>query len=207
MPRKLGLREVSEEEANQIRRLASSRTQQLRLVQRARIIQLLLDNPKLPAGKAGRMVGYKSDYPGRTWVKRFNEHGLKGFADEQRSGRSPTYDENTRSCLINMALQKPDSLGYPFALWTENRLQALEKLEQKESEKSFLSQIAFQERYGLHLSTYTIWTWVTSEGLKWKRQQSWFHDVEKHDPEFVEKRGPSFMPTPMQALQVPHEPG
>ena len=190
MPRKLGLREVSEEEANQIRRLASSRTQQSRLVQRAKIIQLLLDNPKLPAGKAGRMVGYKSDYPGRTWIKRFNEHGIIGLADEQRSGRPPTYDENARSCLINMALQKPDSLGYPFALWTESRLQT-----------------AFQERYGLHLSTYTIWTWVTSEGLKWKRQQSWFHDVEKHDPEFVEKRGPSFMPTPMQALQVPHEPG
>jgi len=27
-----------------------------------------------------------------------------------------------------------------------------------------------------------------------KRQQSWFHDAEKHDPEFVEKRGALLRP-------------
>lgn len=188
MSRLLRLREVSDEEAEQVRKLATSRTQPARLVQRAKIIQSLLDNPKLPAGKAGRMVGYKSDYPGCTWVKRFNEHGIKGFADEQRSGRPSTYNENTRSSLVDMVLQKPSSLGYPFELWTESRLQ-----------------IAFQERYGIRLSTHTIWTWVTAEGLKWKRQQSWFHEPEKHDPEFVEKRGPSSMPIPMPALQALHE--
>ena len=41
----------------------------------------------------------------------------------------------------------------------------------------------------LHLSDSTIWTWLDEDGLEWKRQQSWFHDAEKHDPEFVEKRG------------------
>jgi transposase len=174
MSRVLKLREVSHEEAEQIRKLASSRTQPLRLVQRAQIIQHMLDNPKLHAGEAGRMAGYKSDYPGCNWVKRFNQQGIKGLQDEVRSGRPPIYNENIRGFLIDMVLQKPDSLGYPFALWTESRLQA-----------------AFQERYGIHLSTYTIWTWVTSEGLKWKRQQSWFHEPEKHDPEFTEKRGPS----------------
>jgi transposase len=190
MSRVLRLRALSEEEAKQVRQLANSRTQPLRIVQRARIICLLLDNPKLPTGKAGRMVGYKSDLPGRTWVKRFNELGIQGLEDKPRSGCPPTHTQDIRSCLINLALQKPQSLGYPFALWTLERLQQ-----------------AFSERYGLHLSQSTIWDWVDSEGLKWKRQQSWFHDVEKHDPEFVEKRGPSFMPTPMQALHVPRDPG
>jgi hypothetical protein len=41
------------------------------------------------------------------------------------------------------------------------------------------------------LSDSTIWEWVEGEGFKWKRQQSWFHEAEKHDPEFVEKRGAS----------------
>ena len=172
MSRVLPLREVSEEEAEQVYKMASSRTQPARLVQRAKIIQLLLDNPKLPAGEAGRKVGYKSDYPGRTWVKRFNELGIQGLVDEPRSGHPPYYDEDTRSSLIDLVLQKPDSLGYPFALWTQGRLQE-----------------AFKERYGIHLARSTIWTWVTSEGLKWKRQQSWFHEPEKHDPESVEKRG------------------
>jgi transposase len=48
---------------------------------------------------------------------------------------------------------------------------------------------AFKERHGVHLSDSTIWTWMDEEGFQWKRQQSWFHDAEKHDPEFVEKRG------------------
>jgi transposase len=142
----------------------------------------MLDDPKLHAGEAGRLVGYKSDYPGCNWVKRFNQQGIKGLQDEERSGRPLIYNENIRGSLINMALQKPASLGYPFALWTESRLQA-----------------AFQERYGFHLSSYTIWTWVTSEGLKWKRQQSWFHEPEKHDPEFVQKRGSSSRHTPGDA--------
>ena len=63
----------------------------------------------------------------------------------------------------------------PFKLWTLERLQS-----------------AFKERQGVHLSDSTIWTWLDEEGLKWKRQQSWFHEAEKHDVEFVEKRGASF---------------
>jgi hypothetical protein len=27
--------------------------------------------------------------------------------------------------------------------------------------------------------------------LEWKRQQSWFHEAQRHDPQFVEKRGAS----------------
>lgn len=171
MSRLLRLREVSDEEAEQVRKLATSRTQPARIVQRAKIIQTLLDDPKLPAGEAGKLVGYKSDVPGREWVKRFNEHGVQGLKDKRRPGRPPDHSETVRSSLISLALQKPSSLGYPFELWTLERLQR-----------------AFEEREGVHLSDSTIWTWLEAEGLKWKRQQSWFHEAEKHDPEFVEKR-------------------
>jgi transposase len=68
-------------------------------------------------------------------------------------------------------------LGYPFALWTLERLQT-----------------AFQEQHGIHLSDSTIWEWLAAEGLEWKRQESWFHETEKHDPQFVEKRGASSPP-------------
>ena len=61
-----------------------------------------------------------------------------------------------------------------FKLWTLERLQT-----------------AFQERHGIHLSDSTIWEWLEADGLEWKRQESWFHEAEKHDPEFVEKRGAS----------------
>ena len=146
------------------------------LVQRARVITQMLADPKLSATESGLQVGF-SNVMGAVWVRRINEEGLAGLEDRPRAGRPPTHDEAVRSALINLALQKPRSLGYPFELWTLERLQD-----------------AFEEQEGVHLSDSTIRTWMEAEGFRWKRQQSWFRDVEKHDPEFVEKRGPSSRP-------------
>jgi transposase len=173
MPKYLRLRSVSAEEETQVRELGKSRRAEARLVQRARIICALLDNPTLSAAAAGRQAGYSSDVPGREWVKRFNERGIAGLEDEARAGRPPVHSPEVRSKVIDLALQKPTSLGLPFALWTLERLQR-----------------ELQQREGIYLSDSTIWEWVNAEGLVWKRQQSWFHEAEKHDPEFVEKRGP-----------------
>lgn len=134
----------------------------------------MLDDPQLHASHAGIKAGFKSLQMGLNWVKRFNEEGLAGLEDKPKAGRPPTHDQQVHSALISLALQKPDSLGYPFKLWTLERLQT-----------------AFQERQGVHLSDSTIWEWMEAEGFSWKRQQSWFHEAEKHDPEFVEKRGAS----------------
>lgn len=179
MPKKIRLRALTPEEKAEIKRLAASRTEEVRLVQRARLIAAMLEDPNLTAGEAGLKVGYRSVGSGPMWVQRFNAKGLAGLEDRPRSGRKPTHSQEVRSALISLALQKPRSLGYPFELWTLERLQR-----------------AFEERHGIHLSDSTIWTWMEEEGFHWKRQQSWFHDAERHDPEFVEKRGPSFRPIP-----------
>ena len=173
MPKRIELRDMTEEENKEIRRLAASRTAPARLVQRAKVIEVMLDNPKLGAVKAGRLAGYKSEASGTRWAKRFNEMGIEGLADQRRPGRPATHDESVRSALINLAVQKPRTLAYPFELWTLERLQT-----------------AFEEKEGVHLSGSTIWTWLRDEGLDWKRQQSWFHDAQHHDPQFAEKRGP-----------------
>jgi transposase len=172
------LRSLKTEEEAEIRRLVASRKEAFRLVQRAKVIVAMLEDPKLHATQAGLQVGFSGTQSGVTWVKRFNENGLAGLEDKPQTGRPPTHDQKVRSALISLATQKPDTLGYPFKLWTLERLQN-----------------AFQEREGVHLSDSTIWEWVEGEGLKWKRQQSWFHEAEKHDPEFVEKRGASQRPT------------
>ncbi len=173
MPKRVHLRELTTEEKEAIERLAKSRTAAIRLVQRARIIELMLNDLTLNASEAGLRAGFKSNAVGAVWVKRFNEAGLAGLQDEARSGRPAQHDQAVRGKLISLALQKPRSLGYPFELWTLERLQTV-----------------LEEREGIHLSDSTIWTWLAEEGLEWKRQQSWFHEVERHDPEFVEKRGP-----------------
>lgn len=172
MPKKLRLRELSEKEVGEIAGLVRSRTSPVRLTQRARVIQGMLEDPQLSAAKAGRLAGYKSDFSGQLWVNRFNQQGLAGLEDEPRLGHPRVHSEETRGKLVSLALQKPPTLGYPYQLWTLERVQR-----------------AFEEREGRHLSDSTIWTWLAEEGLEWKRQQSWFHEAQRHDPQFVEKRG------------------
>jgi len=172
MPKHVRLREVSEAEALEVRRVAKSRTAPVRAVQRAKIIVALLDDPTLNASEAALRAGYRTGQSGPKWVRRFNDEGVAGMDDRPRSGAPPTHSEEVKGKLISLALQKPRSLGYPFELWTLARLQE-----------------AFETREGVHLSDSTIWTWMADEGFEWKRQESWFHDAEHHDPEFVEKRG------------------
>lgn len=172
MPKRIQLRSLTSEEEQQIRRLANARKEPMRLVQRARIIAAMLDDPELTATEAGMRVGFSRPI-GPIWVRRFNEEGVAGLQDRPREGRPPTHNEEVRSALISLALQKPSSLGYAFELWTLERLQR-----------------AFKERHNIHLSDSTIWTWMDEEGFKWKRQQSWFQEPDKRDPKFVEKRGP-----------------
>jgi transposase len=174
MRKPVRLRTLTTEETAEIRRLAASRTEPFRMVQRARLIASMLDNPGLYASEAGQQVGFRSPIMGVAWVRRFNEEGLPGLQDKKRGGRKPTHSQAVRSALISLALQKPNTLGYPFKLWTLERLQT-----------------AFEERERVHLSDSTIWTWMAEEGFEWKRQESWFHEAEKHDPQFVEKRGAS----------------
>ena len=174
MPARVQLRPVSREEAEAVRHLAASRTEPAALVQRARIIRTLLENPALSAGAAARRVGFIREDVGPAWVRRFNTAGLDGLRDAPRAGRPPTHTAEVRSRLIALAVQKPHTLGHPFALWTLERLQR-----------------AFEAEHHVHLSDSTIWTWLKDEGLVWKRQQTWFHEPHRHDPEFVEKRGTS----------------
>jgi transposase len=161
MPKRIELRTLTTEEEAEIRRLAKSRKEPIRLVQRAQVIAAMLDDPSLPASRAGEQVGFKGAPMGIRWVKRFNEAGVAGLLDAERSGRPPTHSQETRSALLDLALQKPRNLGYPFELWTLKRLQ-----------------VAFKERHGVHLSDSTIWTWVEEEGFRWRKQESWFHEPE-----------------------------
>jgi transposase len=172
MPKYIRLREMSESEVAEVRRLARARQEAVELVKRARLIEYVLDHPEVPATRAAMRVGFGSIASGSEWVKRFNAEGVAGLYNRPKSGRPLTHSEEVRSQVLDVALQKPRSLGYPFEMWTLERLQ-----------------VALREKHNLRLSRSTIWQWLDDEGLEWKRQESWFHEPERHDPEFVEKRG------------------
>lgn len=61
------LRSLTTEEVTEIKRLASSRKAPMRLVQRARVIALMLEDPSLYATSAGLKAGFKSSAMGAEW--------------------------------------------------------------------------------------------------------------------------------------------
>src|SRR3954471_1466227 len=163
------LRKLTTQERAELERLARSRTEEARLVVRARIVLGLAagERPYQVADRVG--VGRAAAYE---WLHRFNAEGLKGLTDHPRPGRPPTYTPEQRAEVIAAALTKPESLGLPFASWTLDRLQA------------YLS-----EHKGIGMKRTRVDEILVAEGLRWRKQETWFG--ERVGPEFAAKRGRS----------------
>jgi len=169
MATRLTLRELTDEERKELDRLARSRTEQARLVQRAQIV-LGCANRERPAHLAVRLGIIPATV--YQWLHRFNAEGLAGLADRPRSGHPPTYTTEQKAEVIAAALTKPDTLGLPFASWTLDRLQVyLSEQKQIPIKRSRIDEI------------------LVAEGLRWRKQQTWFG--ERVDPQLAEKRGRS----------------
>jgi transposase len=190
MPRVLKVRELSEEEAKQVRQLARSRTEQARRVQRANIILLSHAGKEVPQISEALKL---SQISVRRWIKRFNStsagpQGLQALVDEPRCGRPPTYTQEQVSEVIATALTSPQVVSaqqnldppLPFGAWTLDRLAA------------YLS-----EHRNIPISRDRISVLLRREGLRWRTQERWFSEQArlagkegKADPLYAEKRGP-----------------
>ena len=169
VPKLLRLRGLSADEEQEIARLARSRIAPVRLVERARIIELARQGMRAPAitaetGIAAVVV--------RRWIDRFNAQGLAGLADAPRSGRPARYTAEEVGELIAASLTDPQALGLPFASWTLDRLAAY-----------------LHEAKGIAIKRSRIGEILQAEGLRWRQQEPWFG--ERPDPTFAAKKGPS----------------
>jgi transposase len=162
------VRAVSDEEREELGRMARSRTLGAGLVRRARIVMHALEGLKAPE------VCARMDLCGATvrhWLKRFNERGLEGLEEDVRTGRPPTYSAEQRGAVIDAALTRPADLGLPFASWTLDRL------------------VAHLTGRGITMRRSRISEILIREGLKWRHEETWFG--ERVDPDFARKRGRS----------------
>jgi transposase len=181
------IRELTDDERIEIERLAHSRTEAARLVERARILWHASQGERAP--QIAKRLGLDE----RTvlqWLKRFNEQGLPGLADRPRSGCPPTYTSAVVSEVIAISLTDPQSLGLPFGSWTIRRLEAY-----------------LNEERGIPIKRNRIDELLLDEGLRWRTQETWFgeragiEDAEgegtttplprRVDPQFAVKRGRS----------------
>ena len=169
MPRFLRLRPLTDDEATTIERLAHSRTEPARAVERARIVWEAHRGGRVPA--IARTLGV-TEATVRTWLARFGSAGVDGLKDAARSGRPPVYRPEEVAEVVAASLTKPDDLGLPFGSWTLDRLAAY-----------------LREQKGLAIGRSRIATLLQEEGLRWRTQETWFG--ERVDPDFVAKRGRS----------------
>jgi transposase len=168
-PTPVRVRELTAEEAEAIERLTRSRTEAARKVERAKIIWLAHEGKFVPA--IADELHLDPDNV-RARIKRFNATGLAALDDAPRSGRPAIYTAEEVGQVVATALTNPTELGLPFAMWTLDRLQA------------YLS-----ESKGVRMKRSRIDQILIAEGLRWRKQETWFG--ERVDPESAEKRGPT----------------
>jgi len=170
----LRVRALSSDEAEELARMARSRTLGAGLVRRAQIVQHAVQEGLSAPDIAARMGLCGATV--RFWLKRFNGRGLPGLEEDMRSGRPPTYTAEERSAVIKAALSRPSELGLPFASWTLDRL------------------VAYLGEQGVGMRRSRVSEVLLAEGLKWRQEETWFGA--RVDPDFAEKRGPSSSSTP-----------
>ena len=187
----LRVREMSPEERAEIQRLAQSRTEAARLVERAQIIWQLSQGERVP--RLARRLNI-SEPTTRTWVKRFNAGGVPALQDRPRPGRRATYSPEIVGEVLATSLTDPQSVGQPFASWTVRRLETY-----------------LNEEKGIPIKRSRIDELLLDEGLRWRTQETWFGEraglddsapperelpTQRVDPQFAEKRGRSSGFTP-----------
>jgi transposase len=160
---------MTAEEVDTIQRLAHSRTEPARTVERARVVWLAHQGQRVlaiaqPLGLCQATI--------RAWRQRFNRQELVGWQEAPWPGRPATYTPAPVSEVIATSLTKPQDLGLPFASWTLDRLAA-----------------SRQEVKGIPIKCSRIDALVLREGWRWRTPETWFG--ERGDPTFADKRGSS----------------
>jgi len=104
MPKKARVISCSPEERLKLESVANSRTEEARMVQRAKIVLGCLN--QRPVNEIARRLDIRQNTV-IVWRDRFAQEGLKGLHDRARAGRPPTYDESFRKKLLVLLEEKP----------------------------------------------------------------------------------------------------
>lgn len=180
MPALLQLRVLTDDERDELRRLAYGQNVEARLRERARICW------RSHEGRCVREIVTDLRLNAKTvrrWIQRCNAQGLAGLTDAPRQGRPSTYTRAEVGTVIATSLTPPDELGLPFGSWTLDRLVA------------YLAEV-----HGITMRRSRIAEVLRAEGLRWRTQETWFGA--RVDPAFAETRGRSSPSTPHHQPEV-----
>jgi transposase len=167
MGKQLQIQAHAADDRDTVARLARSRTAQARQVERAKVVLAALEGEGVGAIAARFHLSPATVY---LWLHRYEEQGLAGLADQPRGGRPPTYTREQVGTIVATALTDPQALGQAYSSWTLDRLAAY-----------------LAEHQGIAMKRSRLDELLLAEGLRWRKQESWFG--ERVDPDFAQKRG------------------
>ena len=98
MPRRAPIPECSENDRKALEQLARSRTEEARLVERAKIILKCLDGERVHKIAKDLQIRPNTVIE---WRRRFEKQGIKGLKDRPRSGKPARYDAEFRNDVLN----------------------------------------------------------------------------------------------------------
>jgi transposase len=144
MSRKAPVPVCSDDDRKTLKEWANSRTQELRLVERAKIILGCLDGESVSAIARGLQIRPNTVIE---WRSRFEKEGIAGLYDKPRAGRPRDYDEKFRNEVLALLETTPPK---GQAVWDGP---------------------AVAKHLGV--SVYAVWRLLRKEGICLRRQRSW----------------------------------
>jgi len=108
MPRHASPLECSAENRAELIAISRSRTGEVRMVERARIVLACLEGKEIQ--QVARRVGASVPTVSK-WRSRFAHDGIRGLQDRARSGKPPTYDAGFRDRVLALLEQAPPAVS------------------------------------------------------------------------------------------------
>ncbi len=164
--------ELSRDQRETLARVAQSRTDQARRVERARLLLDLADQRTPNEIAAEHNIQPVKVY--RLLNKALEIGPIAALDDLQRSGRPPQITADARAWITSIACQKPKDLGYSYELWTTRLLSQHVRKHAQEAGHPSVARIG----------SGTISRLLSEQDIKPHKVNYY---LERRDPEFEEK--------------------
>jgi transposase len=156
MPQKEPLRQLSEQEERELRRVVKASSERVDIVQRAKALISVTSEKSFR--QAAATAGFKEGKTVSRFVRRFNAQGLAALLIADGRGRKPTYTSSDHARIVAEVERSPDREEDQTATWSLSTLQQALR-------KTGLSRISRETiRHVLHEHGYT-----------YQRTRTWCH--------------------------------
>lgn len=160
------VRDITNEEGNKLKAILRRSNDAIR-VKRAQIVLASAQGMKVP--EICNAFGFSRDYVSNV-IHGFDSDGFQVLESKYKNcGKKPTFTEEDRRTIVDIALSKPKDLGLPFTEWSLNKL------------KDYIVNSGEINS----ISIETIRQILKENGIKYRRTKTW---KESNDPQFEFKK-------------------